>query len=360
MRILLLGEFSALHKYLKEGLEALGHEVTLAANGDGYKRIEGATIPLYECDSSKYKSKLSRRWQIYKSIRRQVACFENYDIVQMINPVIFPPLIDYFFLKKIKRENGILCLAGAGVDYANVETYKSGIYRYYVYDYDATQLKRYIDRSFAAKTACVADKKAVSLVDKIVPYAWQYKVGYEKDPRCTDTLPMPVNTDSIPYKENIVNGKIVILHGLNREEEKGTPIIREALEKVRQKYQDKVEVIIDGHMPHAEYMKLMARANIVIDQCTGGGYGMGTLQAMALGKIVCADCWPEFLEPMGIVPDEFPGIVIKNTPESIYEGISKVIDRGPDYIRELGHRARVYTEEKHNCMKIAEAFLRIV
>lgn len=38
MRILLLGEFSAFHKNLKEGLVALGHEVVLASHGDGWKK----------------------------------------------------------------------------------------------------------------------------------------------------------------------------------------------------------------------------------------------------------------------------------------------------------------------------------
>jgi len=37
MRILLVGEFSRLHNSLKEGLIALGHEVVLISNGDGFK-----------------------------------------------------------------------------------------------------------------------------------------------------------------------------------------------------------------------------------------------------------------------------------------------------------------------------------
>ena len=38
MNILLLGDFSALHKNLKDGLVELGHNVTIASDGDGYKR----------------------------------------------------------------------------------------------------------------------------------------------------------------------------------------------------------------------------------------------------------------------------------------------------------------------------------
>ena len=39
MKILLLGEYSAIHKNLREGLISLGHEVNLASNGDGWKNI---------------------------------------------------------------------------------------------------------------------------------------------------------------------------------------------------------------------------------------------------------------------------------------------------------------------------------
>ena len=38
MKILLLGEYSSLHRYLKEGLFEIGYkDVTLASNGDGWK-----------------------------------------------------------------------------------------------------------------------------------------------------------------------------------------------------------------------------------------------------------------------------------------------------------------------------------
>ena len=37
MKILLVGEFSGVHNNLKKGLIELGHDVILAADGDGFK-----------------------------------------------------------------------------------------------------------------------------------------------------------------------------------------------------------------------------------------------------------------------------------------------------------------------------------
>ena len=39
MKILLLGEYSRLHNSLKEGLVALGHEVTIVGCGDKFKKF---------------------------------------------------------------------------------------------------------------------------------------------------------------------------------------------------------------------------------------------------------------------------------------------------------------------------------
>ena len=44
MKVLLLGEFSGLYKYLYDGLKEIGVDVIWASNGDGWKKIGGADI----------------------------------------------------------------------------------------------------------------------------------------------------------------------------------------------------------------------------------------------------------------------------------------------------------------------------
>ena len=46
MRVLLIGEYSGFFLNLKKGLEKLGVDCTLAANGDGWKAIEGASFQI--------------------------------------------------------------------------------------------------------------------------------------------------------------------------------------------------------------------------------------------------------------------------------------------------------------------------
>jgi DNA-binding response OmpR family regulator len=48
MKILLVGEYSRLHNSLKEGLNELGHQVTIIATGDHFKNY----VYLFERDCS--------------------------------------------------------------------------------------------------------------------------------------------------------------------------------------------------------------------------------------------------------------------------------------------------------------------
>ena len=58
MKILLLGEYSRLHNSLKEGLVALGHEVSIVACGDYFKK--------YDVDYSIYPTIMNSFWIVRK------------------------------------------------------------------------------------------------------------------------------------------------------------------------------------------------------------------------------------------------------------------------------------------------------
>ncbi|MGI6445956.1 MAG: hypothetical protein ACOX2I_09610 [Candidatus Ozemobacteraceae bacterium] len=78
MKILLVGEFSSFHNYLKDGLVKLGHEVVIVANGDGWKNIP--------CDltwQSPYKGIIGKLHSFYKLLILSKQLVE-YDVVQLI------------------------------------------------------------------------------------------------------------------------------------------------------------------------------------------------------------------------------------------------------------------------------------
>ena len=84
MKVLLLGEFSALHKNLKEGLVELGHETVVAAYGDGYKKVPVDIS--FDSNWSTFLGSIDRRVKPFLKL----PLLKGFDIVQLVNPFIFP------------------------------------------------------------------------------------------------------------------------------------------------------------------------------------------------------------------------------------------------------------------------------
>ena len=130
MRIALVGEFSRLHNSLKEGLMALGHEVVLFNNGDGFKNYPSDySNRAFWCESqlgniprqviyriTKFDiSKIERGIRFYFHLNK----LQNFDVVQLINeaPIQTIQKFEFYLLKKIFNRNKKVFLLCCGVDY---------------------------------------------------------------------------------------------------------------------------------------------------------------------------------------------------------------------------------------------------
>ena len=231
MKILLLGEFSALHKNLKEGLVSLGHDVSIASSGDGWKQIP--------CDielGSSRKNILGKIEKVYKLIR-VVPKLKDYDIVQCISPVLFPRFlgINKFIFSYILRNNKKIFLVASGST-PNI----TAIADFCEKDFKYKELYREIKKLYSpmwgqSSAGREYNKWFLENINGVIPIMYEYAQGFRdiNYSKLCNTIPIAINTDNIQYKSNIVNKKVVFFHGLNAEGIKGTPLIREALEKRR-------------------------------------------------------------------------------------------------------------------------------
>ena len=246
MRILLVGEFSSFHRYLKDGLTALGHEVILAAGGDGWKNIGGADIVFSD---AMYRNTLSDRISDFVQSYRIVNQLRDYDVVQFINPKIFRPSFNLFLQKKLIKNNRFIALSCCGGDLAYIEAYENGLLKKYVPGPNDSLVRRYSEKTLSGRMVRRNERELRKYYDVLIPASYEYGVGYDSAKR-SEVIPMPVSVDRIEYHENRVkNDKVVLFHGLNREEEKGTPMIRKALARIEKEYKDHVEIVMQGHMP---------------------------------------------------------------------------------------------------------------
>lgn len=373
MKILLIGEFSRLHNSLKEGLAALGHEVTIIGNGDGFKN--------YPVDLST-KAKWCETWLgkipryfFYKLFRFDIAVIEygirfyfhlkklkGYDVVQLINesPIQTLPFLERFLLKKVFRQNNSSFLLCCGVDYtvANYMIEKKG--RYSIMNPYFENPGSHGEYRFILDFLSENHKKTHDLVYEncrgVMASDMDYVLPMQGHPKFLGLVPNPVNTDKIPFLDTAITGKIRIFLGINKNtyHTKGIVFFEKALASISQKYTDAVEVRITENLPYQEYIQLFDTAHIILDQVYAFDQGYNALEGMAKGKVVFTGAEKEFADHYQLKEK----VAINALPDVDYlvAELSHLIEN-PQEILAIGKRARSFIEKEHDHVKIAQKYL---
>lgn len=349
MKILLIGEYSALHKNLKEGLEELGHKAIIVSTGDGFKRIESDI--LIGTDKSGLAGKADIRWNWIK----RLSDFSGFDVVQFINPFVFPA--NFFpvriFINKIIKNNTKSFLLGAGDD-AYFWKYGKERLKYGPFDdflrYDLKQPSHY----YQTQKAMNFNQWMVGKVNAVIPIMYEYQISYQGSSKMANTIPIPINCNKIEYQENKVGNKLVVFHGLNRYGFKGTRHVEAAFDILKKKYPNDLELIIDGKMPLDNYLEVMRRTNVIIDQVYSHSCGLNALYALAMGKVVLGGAEPIAFPSLGI--ESSPVINIEPTAEDIVSKVEQLLEN-KQKISEMGLHSRMFAEQVHSHTKIAAKYL---
>jgi len=183
---------------------------------------------------------------------------------------------------------------------------------------------------------------------------YEYEVSYSSASNRLATIPMPVNTDKIKYIPNKVGKKLVVFHGLNRYGAKGTHYVEEAFRVLAERYPNDLELIIDGTMPLNEYLEVMARTNVVLDQVNSYSCGMNAIYALAMGKVVLGGAEPESLASLGV--EQSPVVNVKPNAKSIIEQIELLL-KNRDEFESLGCQARKFAQDVHGHIKVAQTYV---
>lgn len=287
MKILLLGEYSGLNNELKSALVNDGHDVTLAASNDFFKGYPTDVNLGY--GSNIYIYKLRQLFLPFFKYKKLM----GYDVVHVINFYIFPrfPLLNLLLIKFLKANNTVVTLAGAGDDpffvkYSNTTMRYNPIVPHEKYDRGG---KPYYMRK---ESHLKLMHRYMNHIDMVIPIMYEYystfcAAGY--DDKVHKPIPIPIDCSKIEFNPPLNNeSKLVIFHGLNRPGFKGTLLIEEAFEQLLKNHPQEVECVIDGNIPFTEYMSLMSRMAVSVDQVFSYSLGLNALYSMAQGKIVCS------------------------------------------------------------------------
>lgn len=375
MRILLIGEFSRLHNSLKEGLELLGHEVCIVANGDGFKNYPvdlSTRAKWFETKIGIFIKKL-----LYKTIGFDVLKLEfgirfyfhlnklkKYDVVQLINeaPIQTIPWLERYLLEKIFHQNKDVYLLCCGVDYLVAKYLIEKKERYSIMNPYFKNKNLYVEYQFIYDFLKKNHKKTHDLVYQNIKGVYASDIDYinpiKGEKKFLGLLPNPINTDKIEFFDLKIDGKIKVFLGINSStyNTKGIAFFEKTLEIVGKKYEDKIEIIIAQNLPYQDYIKFYESSHIVLDQVYAFDQGYNALEAMAKGKVVFTGAEKEF-ENYYNLKDQ---VAINALPDVDYlvTTLSHLIENQAKII-EIGIRARKFIEKEHNYKIIAEKYLKI-
>lgn len=374
MKILLIGEYSRLHNSLKEGLQKLGNEVAILGFKDGFKDYP-VDFPLQK----KWDSGLLKKVKLlllvltgfdissyltYRQFLKKKEYFKDFDIVQLINENSF--FCDYHYEKKILdflfKHNRKVFLLSSGDDYMYVN-----------YNFTHTENPSIIQPYLAGK---IEDKNFNNVLkfrtepfEKLHHYIYEniqgviatdvdYHIPLQGHPKYLGLIPSPINIEKFPEIELAINDKIVIFHGINRESyfKKGNDFFEKALLVIKEKYPQKVEILIAENVPYTDFINLYNKAHITLDQVYGHDQGSNGLEGMAKGKVV-------FTNASGLFETHYnlaEKVAVNALPDVAYlvSELSFLIDN-PVEIKAIGKRARKFIEEHHDYIQTAERYLAV-
>ena len=366
MKILIIGEYSAFAKYLSRGFRLIGHDCFVFSWGDRFKRIEQDNDSYY-VNVSDYKignhvirnsNRIRNRFSGIKlhhyinKMKKEWDCaiIINFGFLKLSNnPLI--PFVTISQIKSLLKDESRIYLSACGGDYI--------FYKYIVEKggFSAFEVEK-------AKKDIINERnkylRLITSVKGIIPITINYEQAYnyyqsEYHYRLFPIIPLPFDVDSVNYSQ-VGEGKIIIMHGVNRYEAKGSNYIIPAMRRIKEDYPDLVEIDIIYHIPLSEYLLRMERATIVIDQCYGGSAGMNAIEALAMGKVVLGRNEAGNAESLG--EENFPVISIEPNEEDIYNKIKELIT-SPDRIKKISSYSREFACRVYDCKKVAEQYVEL-
>ena len=110
----------------------------------------------------------------------------------------------------------------------------------------------------------------------------------------------PFFSDDMPVRSKVA-GEIRIGHSPTLRASKGTELIIRTVEKLERRYKN-LKLILIEKMSYRDALRLKATVDIFIDQITELGYGISSLEALAMGIPVVVKLLPDFEQFLGEHP----------------------------------------------------------
>lgn len=371
MKILLVGEYSRLHNSLKEGLLTLGHKVYLNGLNDGFKNypIDFEIKRKWNSGGLKILKNLIYKvlgfdissYLTYVQVKNNLDKFSGFDIVQLINENSFlcQPKHEKKIISLLRKNNKKLFLLSCGDDYSSVKYYFENkdqpsiltpLFKEKASKEEYTPILKYLDKEYKGLHDFIFKN-----IEGVIASDLDYHFPLLNNPKYIGLVPNPINSDKIEFIQNPINNKIIIFLGINinTHTKKGIDYFEKALENIKVKYSQKVEIIITKNVPYTDYINHYDNCHILLDQIYAKDQGYNALEAMAKGKVVFTGAGDEFMKYYKL--QERVAINAKDDIEYLVSELSFLIEN-TDEIQVISNFAKNFIKKEHNYIKVAQKY----
>lgn len=303
MKILFIGDYSNLHTTLARELNRMGHQAHVLSDRCGHMNLQSDFFLKRE------KGILGGFKYLY-DIFSLLPKLKDYDVVQLINTNFLslrPQKIKYFF-DILKKQNGSVFLTLAGNDYyfckacndakmfrfsefkiGNSPTPAHAANPHHLYNWLSHSNKLWAEYLFANINGAIS-------------------VAPEYDMAARDLLGdrllfsnLPVDFSELPSPVSFQGDKVNILLGMRSgfEDSKGTKTLYKIAKEIESQMPEMVNINLAKDLPLKDFLDLMSKSDIVLDQLYSYSPGMTAIYAMALGKAVATGAQPEYYQYIG-------------------------------------------------------------
>ncbi|MCR5820627.1 MAG: glycosyltransferase family 1 protein [Bacteroidaceae bacterium] len=362
MKILLVGEYSNVHWTLAEGLRALGHEVTVVSDGDGWKNYP-RDIDLRRGPVGSTRSTL----RYFFDIARVWPQLRGYDVVQLINPVFLSLKAERLwpFYRYLRKHNGRVFLGAFGVDYFWLKVgMDCRTFRYSDFNIGA-ELRHTSEGDIWTRDWLHGPKGELNLriaddCDGIITGLCEYEMCYRPFySGKTRFIPFPINlSDITPTCLYNPGEKVRFFIGIqkSRSAYKGTDIMYSALLRLQADYPELTDVQKAENVPFEQYQQMLTSSHVLLDQLYSYTPAMNALMGMSKGLICVGGGEEEQYELLG-EHELRPIVNVQPSEQDVYNQIYRRLLSGDEDVRQLQLDSIEYVRRHHDHIKVARRYL---
>ncbi|WP_145531498.1 glycosyltransferase [Yersinia kristensenii] len=374
--VLLVGEFSGVHSELRKALEHRHFSVCLVSDGDAYKKFPADVLLIKPKNKTKFGRYITYISSIF-GLNGIIAFLSSYkvwsklkgfDIVQLINPAPlqdFGIISNYLFLRYLFKNNKKVFLSALGEDYYWVKSCLDKKFRYSALDnLNRVNKKKYkYTLKHVTKKFKYLNDFCIKHCNAVIPGLYDYFVAYKWSEKCVQTIPLPIDSRRVAIYPIEINNteRLIIFHGWQdgKELKKGNHIFDNVMNRIVDKYREKVEYRVVRNVPYSKYIELFSDCHIFLDQCYSYDKGVNALLGMAAGKVVFSGAEIEALDCYNFnFVDDIPLINAEPNEEILFNQIEELIlDRVR--VHKISKAALQFVENNHLSSDVLDKYLKV-